>query len=184
VQRFDLPSVVRKVGEGAIGFAIAHGEVLPRYENQVQLSKDVVDAWGIPVPHIDCAWSENEQRMLTHMHAQIDKIISLAGGKAMNLADMFRIPIFSDFVNRMQESMAFAAPPGYYIHEVGGARMGTSPANSVVNAQNQCWEAPNLFVADGACWTSSGWQSPTLTEMAITARASAFIAEEMRKGNF
>jgi len=61
--------------------------------------------------------------------------------------------------------------------------MGNSPDHSVVNAHNQIWEAPNLFVTDGACWTSSGWQSPTVTEMAITARASEFIAEEMRKGN-
>jgi choline dehydrogenase-like flavoprotein len=183
VQRFDLPSIVRKVGEGAIGFMIAHGEVLPRYQNQVQLSPNIVDAWGIPVPHIDCAWSENEARMLVHMHDQIDQIIALAGGKNMKINEMFRIPIFSDFVNKMEESMAFSAPPGYYIHEVGGARMGTSATNSVVNAHNQCWEAPNLFVTDGACWTSSGWQSPTLTEMAITARASAFIAEQIRKGN-
>jgi choline dehydrogenase-like flavoprotein len=54
----------------------------------------------------------------------------------------------------------------------------------VVNANNQVWESPNLFVTDGACWASSGWQSPTLTEMAITARASEFIAEEMSKGVF
>jgi choline dehydrogenase-like flavoprotein len=184
VQRFDLPGIFRKVGEGSIGFLIAHGEVLPRYNNQVQLSGDVVDAWGIPVPHIECAWSDNEHRMLAHMHTQIDEIISLAGGKPMKLTDIFRVPIFSDFVSRMEETMAFSAPPGYYIHEVGGARMGTSATNSVVNAHNQCWEAPNLFVTDGACWVSSGWQSPTLTEMAITARASAFIAEEMRKGIF
>jgi choline dehydrogenase-like flavoprotein len=184
VQRFDLPSIVRKVGSGSIGFLIAHGEVLPRYNNQIQLNNDVVDAWGIPVPHIECAWSENEHLMLDHMHRQIDEIIKLAGGKNMKLTDMFHVPIFADFVSQMEEIMAFSAPPGYYIHEVGGARMGTSPTNSVVNAHNQVWESPNLFVTDGACWASSGWQSPTLTEMAITARASEFIAEEMRKGVF
>ena len=156
VQRFDLPSIVRKVG----------------------------DAWGIPVPHIECAWSENEHLMLDHMHRQIDEIIKLAGGKNMKLTDMFHVPIFADFVSRMEENMAFSSPPGYYIHEVGGARMGTSPSNSVVNANNQVWESPNLFVTDGACWASSGWQSPTLTEMAITARASEFIAEGMSKGVF
>ena len=184
VQRFDLPSIVRKVGSGSIGFLIAHGEVLPRYNNQIQLSNEVVDAWGIPVPHIECAWSENEHLMLDHMHRQIDEIIKLAGGKNMKLTDMFHVPIFADFVSRMEENMAFSSPPGYYIHEVGGARMGTSPSNSVVNANNQVWESPNLFVTDGACWASSGWQSPTLTEMAITARASEFIAEGMSKGVF
>ncbi|CAN1211616.1 GMC family oxidoreductase [Tumidithrix helvetica PCC 7403] len=185
IQRFPaIPNVFRKVGEGAIGFMVAHGEVLPRYHNRIQLSPDVVDAWGIPVPHIECAWSDNEHRMLTHMHSQIDAAIALAGGKSMKLADMFRIPIFSDFVHRKESDMAFSAPPGYYIHEVGGARMGTSASNSVVNDRNQCWEAPNLFVTDGACWPSAGWQSPTLTEMAITARASAFIADEIGKGKF
>jgi choline dehydrogenase-like flavoprotein len=182
VQRFDLPSIVRKVGSGSIGFLIAHGEVLPRYHNQIQLSDDVVDAWGIPAAHIACKWSENENLMLDHMHREIDKIIKLAGGKSMKLTDMFHVPIFKDFVSRMEETMAFSAPPGYYIHEVGGARMGTSPTNSVVNANNQVWESPNLFVTDGACWTSSGWQSPTLTEMAITARACEFIAEQIGKG--
>jgi choline dehydrogenase-like flavoprotein len=184
VQRFDLPGIVRKVGAGSIGFMIAHGEVLPRHANRIQLSADVVDAWGIPVPHIECAWSENEQRMLAHMHTQIDKSIELAGGKPMKLTEMFRMPLVSNFVSKMEDTMSFSAPPGYYIHEVGGARMGTSATNSVVNSHNQCWAAPNLFVTDGACWPSSGWQSPTLTEMAITARACAFIAREMGKGSF
>jgi choline dehydrogenase-like flavoprotein len=184
VQRFDLPGIVRKVGVGSIGFAIAHGEVLPRFDNRIQLSADVVDAWGIPVPHIECAWSDNEHRMLAHMHAQIDETIELAGGKPMKLTEMFRMPLVGDFVRKMEETMSFSAPPGYYIHEVGGARMGTAPTNSVVNDRNQCWDAPNLFVTDGACWPSAGWQSPTLTEMAITARACAFIVAEMAKGGF
>ncbi len=184
VQRFDLPGIVRKVGAGSIGFMIAHGEVLPRYDNRIQLNESVVDAWGIPAPHIECAWSENEHRMLTHMHAQIDKTIELAGGKPMKLTEMFRMPLVADFVSKMEDTMSFSAPPGYYIHEVGGARMGTSPTNSVVNEHNQCWDAPNLFVTDGACWPSSGWQSPTLTEMAITARACEFIAEQIGKGGF
>jgi choline dehydrogenase-like flavoprotein len=80
--------------------------------------------------------------------------------------------------------MAFAAPPGFYIHEVGGAPMGTDPSHSVLNAQNQCWEAPNLLVTDGACWVSSGWQSPTLTMMAITVRACRLAAKALREGTF
>lgn len=183
IQRFELPDILCKVGEGAFGFLIAHGEVLPRFDNQVRLNSEVVDAWGIPVPHIECAWSENENQMLAHMHAQIDEIIDKAGGQSMKLTDIFHVPIFADYVSGMQEKMAFSAPPGYYVHEVGGARMGTSPTNSVVNARNQCWETPNLLVTDGACWVSAGWQSPTLTEMAITARACESIVEEMRKGN-
>ena len=182
IQRFDPPGLFRKVGEGAIGFLVAHGEVLPRYHNHVRLDPDVVDAWGIPAAHIDCAWSENEHRMVDHMHSQIKEIVNQAGGKCMRLTDLFRVPVFAEYVRRIEETMAFAAPPGYYIHEVGGARMGTDPSNSVVNANNQCWEAPNLLVTDGACWVSAGWQSPTLTEMAITARACALIADELRRG--
>ncbi len=183
IQRFELPDILYKVSEGAFGFLIAHGEVLPRFDNQIRLNSEVVDAWGIPVPHIECVWSENENHMLTHMHVQIDEIIDKVGGKSMKLTDIFHVPIFADYVSSMQKKMAFSAPPGYYVHEVGGARMGTSPTNSVVNDRNQCWESPNLLVTDGACWVSAGWQSPTLTEMAITARACDSIVEEMRKGN-
>ncbi|MCG8365204.1 MAG: GMC family oxidoreductase [Pseudanabaenales cyanobacterium] len=183
IQRFDPPGLFRKVGKGAIGFLIAHGEVLPRYHNHIRLNPEVVDAWGIPAAHIDCVWSENEHRMLDHMHSQIKEIVNQAGGKCMRLTDLFRVPIFSEYVRRMEEAMAFAAPPGFYVHEVGGARMGTAATNSVVNANNQCWEAPNLLVTDGACWVSAGWQSPTLTEMAITARACNLIADQLGQGN-
>ncbi|NET38846.1 MAG: GMC family oxidoreductase [Cyanothece sp. SIO1E1] len=182
IQRFDPPGLFRKVGEGAIGFLVAHGEVLPRAENQVRLNPDVVDAWGIPVAHIDCAWSENERLMLTHMHDQIETMVKLAGGQCMRFTDLFRIPVFTNSMRQQEEMMAFAAPPGYYIHEVGGACMGTTATNSVVNANNQCWEAPNLLVTDGACWVSTGWQSPTLTEMVITARACNLIATKMHRG--
>jgi len=182
VQRFDPPNVIRRVGKGAIGFLIGHGEVLPRAENQVQLDPSTVDAWDIPVPHIDCAWSENEHRMLVHINQQIEDIVQVAGGQCMGLTDLFRVPFFSDYIRQMEATMALATPPGYYIHEVGGAGMGTTPDNSVVNCQNQCWETPNLLVTDGACWPSSGWQSPTLTEMAITARACALITEKLQRG--
>lgn len=179
VQRSDLPGFMRKVGKGAIGFLIAHGEVLPRYENQMQLNQKQTDAWGIPTSHIDCAWGENEQRMLRHMNQQIEEIIKLAGGEVMALTDIYHVPVLGGYIRSMEEMMAFAAPPGFYIHEVGGAPMGTSPSNSVLNEHNQVWEAPNLLVTDGACWPSSGWQSPTLTEMAITTRAMRRAAETL-----
>ncbi|MEM9163119.1 MAG: GMC family oxidoreductase [Cyanobacteria bacterium P01_F01_bin.4] len=177
IQRFNPPKAFRKVGKGAIGFLIAHGEVLSRPENCVRLNPEVTDAWGIPVPHIDFAWSDNEQTMLAHMKSQINQIIHLAGGQPMLLTELLHTPLFTNYLRKIEKTMTFAAPPGYYIHEVGGARMGTSPDNSVVNPNNQCWEAPNLLVTDGACWTSSAWQSPTLTEMAITARACKLIAK-------
>jgi choline dehydrogenase-like flavoprotein len=179
IQRFAVPSVLQKE-KGAVGFLIGHGEVLPRLENRVTLSIDTVDAWGIPAAHIDCAWSDNEHRMVAHMRQQIAAMVAAAGGQCMGLADLFHIPLLSGWVRRTEKATTPAAPPGYYIHEVGGARMGTSPTNSVVNSDNQCWEAPNVLVTDGACWVSAGWQSPTLTEMAITARACNRIANKTR----
>ncbi|MGK7889730.1 MAG: GMC oxidoreductase, partial [Leptolyngbyaceae cyanobacterium] len=183
IQRFGLPAALQKV-KGAIGFLIGHGEVLPQEHNRVTLDPTAVDAWGIPVPHIDCQWSDNEVAMVQHMHQTIAAIVEQAGGQCMGLTDLFHAPLVGQHLQKMEKILAFAAPPGYYIHEVGGARMGTSPQNSVVNAHNQCWEAPNVFVTDGACWTSSGWQSPTLTSMALTARASEFISQQLGQGNF
>jgi choline dehydrogenase-like flavoprotein len=183
IQRFDLPGVLRKVSGGSIGFLIGHGEMLPRQENRVSLNRSLKDAWGIPVAHIDCAWSENEHRMLAHMRQEIADAIASLEGEPMNLTELFHFPVFGSFIERMEEIVAVIAPPGYYVHEVGGACMGTAPTNSVLNPYNQCWETPNLLVTDGACWTSAGWQSPTLTEMAITARACHYIVKEMRQGS-
>jgi len=182
IQRLGVPGILQKVGEGAIGFLVGHGEVLPRPENQVSLSSDTVDAWGIPAAHIDCAWSDNEHRMVAHMRQAIQETVEVAKGHCLSLADLFHLPAIAPWVRRQEKRLTPAAPPGYYIHEVGGARMGTSPDNSVVNADNQCWEAPNVLVTDGACWPSSGWQSPTLTEMAVTARACDRLVEKLRRG--
>jgi choline dehydrogenase-like flavoprotein len=142
-----------------------------------------VDAWGIPAPHIDCAWSDNEHQMVAHMRQEIAAMVTAAGGQCLPLTDLFHMPGVAPWVRRLEKTMTPAAPPGYYIHEVGGARMGDRPATSVLNPDNQCWEAPNVLVTDGACWVSAGWQSPTLTEMAITARACDRIVDKFRRGD-
>ncbi|MBE7382008.1 MAG: GMC family oxidoreductase [Leptolyngbya sp. SIO1E4] len=183
IQRFSVPSVLRKGEAGAIGFLIGHGEVLPRPENRVSLSLETVDAWGIPAAHIDCAWSDNEHQMVAHMRQQIQATVEAVGGNCLSLTELFHMPLVAGWVRHLEKTLTPAAPPGYYIHEVGGARMGTTPNTSVVNVDNQCWEALNVLVTDGACWVSSGWQSPTLTEMAITARACDRIAEKLRRGD-
>lgn len=183
IQRVAVPSLLQKAGDGSVGFLIGHGEVLPCADNRVSLNPEQVDAWGIPVAHIDCAWSANEHKMVAHMREQIQAIVALIGGQCLNLSELFHFPLLARWVRWQEKITAPAAPPGYYIHEVGGARMGTNPATSVLNADNQCWEAPNVLVTDGACWVSSGWQSPTLTEMAITARACDRIVEKLRLGD-
>lgn len=177
VQRVDVPKLVRKTGNEAIGFLVGCGEVLPQAENRVQLSSDQVDAWGIPVAHIDFSWSDNEYRMLAHMQRQIRELVELAGGRCRQLSELLRAPFMTGVLGQIEERAMTAARPGYYIHEVGGAPMGTSPDNSVVNSFNQCWDAPNVLVVDGACWPTSGWQNPTLTEMAIAARACTLITK-------
>ncbi|MGD1862869.1 MAG: GMC oxidoreductase [Leptolyngbyaceae cyanobacterium] len=182
IHRFAVPSVLQKVGDGTIGFLIGHGEALPRAENRISLSPDTVDAWGIPAAHIDCAWSDNEHQMVAHMRQTIQATVEAAGGQCYAVTELFHMPAIAPWVQRVEKSLTPVAPPGYYIHEVGGARMGSSPQNSVVNADNQCWEAPNVLVTDGACWPSSGWQSPTLTEMAITARACDRVTAKLRHG--
>jgi choline dehydrogenase-like flavoprotein len=82
-----------------------------------------------------------------------------------------------------QYTSATPAPPGFCIHEVGTARMGADPKTSVLNKWNQSWDVKNLFVTDGACFVSQGCQNPTLTMMAITARACDYIANEFKGGN-
>ncbi|MEM1309830.1 MAG: GMC family oxidoreductase [Cyanobacteria bacterium P01_H01_bin.153] len=181
IHRFAVPSVLQKVGDGMIGFLIGHGEVLPRPENRISLSPNIVDAWGIPAAHIDCAWSDNEHQMVAHMRQTIQATVEAAGGQCYAVTELFHMPAIAPWMRRVEKSLTPVAPPGYYIHEVGGARMGRAAQNSVVNADNQCWEAPNVLVTDGACWPSSGWQSPTLTEMAITARACDRITEKLRQ---
>ena len=83
IQRIAVPPVLQKVGEGAIGFLVGHGEVLPRPENRVSLSPDTVDAWGIPAAHIDCAWSDNEHQMVAHMSQEIQATVEAAGGAVL-----------------------------------------------------------------------------------------------------
>ncbi len=177
IQRVDMPKLFRHTGNEAIGFLVGCGEVLPQAENRVQLSPEAVDAWGIPVAHIDFSWSDNEYCLLAHMQQQIRELVELAGGRCRQLSELLRVPFMAGVLGHIEERSMTAARPGYYIHEVGGAPMGTSPENSVVNPFNQCWDAPNVLVVDGACWPTSGWQNPTLTEMAITARACSLITK-------
>ena len=142
----------------------AWGEMLPRYENQVSIHSSKVDAWGIPILHIDAKWSDNEFTMAKDALETILEIADAAG---------FRVNYRNDK----------PAPPGFCIHEVGTARMGTDSKKSVLNKWNQVWDAPNVFVTDGAAFVSQGCQNPTLTMMAITARACDYLATEANKRN-
>jgi choline dehydrogenase-like flavoprotein len=145
-------------------FLGAWGEMLPRYENKVTIDANKVDAWGVPVLHIDCKHSDNEAAMAADAF-ECAKEMALAAG-AQILGEV-RNP----------------SPPGFCIHEVGTARMGADKKTSFLNKWNQSWEVKNLFVTDGAAFTSIGCQNPTLTMMALTLRACDYLADEYKKGN-
>lgn len=143
---------------------IGMGECLPYYENKVTLSRDKKDAWGMPLVEIDCSYKTNELSML--------KDILHSGAEMLEKAG------FTDIsVNDTHEA------PGLGIHEMGTARMGRDPKTSILNGWNQVWDVRNVFVTDGACMTSNACQNPSLTYMALTARAANFAVSELKKGN-
>jgi choline dehydrogenase-like flavoprotein len=166
-----------------VGFLIGHGEVLASDHNRVSLDAERVDAWGIPIAHIDCRWGDNEARMVAHMQARMQAVVQSAGGRIAPLHDLFVLPLVEPLVRGSLALAPGAPPPGYYIHELGGAAMAAEEQEGVLNRWNQLWRTPNLLVTDGSCWPSAGWQSPTLTEMAITWRACAHAAEALRRGD-
>ena len=182
IQRFDPPQLLKRERGAAVGFLIGHGEVLSRPENRVSLDPQRRDAWGLPIAHIDCRWSTNEQAMVRHMQARMQAVVASGGGRIAPLADLFVMPLIEPLVQGSLAMAPGAAPPGYYIHELGGAPMATSEAEGVLNPWNQLWRTPNLLVCDGSAWPSAGWQSPTLTTMALSWRACAHAAQAMQRG--
>lgn len=141
------------------------GEQLPHPDNRVTLSKTEKDKWGLPQLEIDCAWKENEISMRKDMMNSAAEMLGSAGLK--------NISTFNDE----------KAYPGLCIHEMGTARMGNDPKTSVLNRWNQLHEVKNVFNTDGACMTSSACQNPSVTYMALTARAADFAVSELKKGN-
>jgi choline dehydrogenase-like flavoprotein len=141
----------------------ALGECLPRHESHVSLNHGKPDKWGMPTLDIDMHYGDNELAMRPDMEASAVAMLTVAG---------------------LQEIKGFQKTPrpGEVIHEMGTARMGRDPKHSVLNAFNQCHDAPNVFVTDGACMTSSACQNPSLTYMALTARACAHAIAELKRG--
>jgi len=128
------------------------GEMLPRHENYIEIDPHLVDAWGIPALRVNCVYSDNEKKMLDDM--------------VVSATEMFEAMGATD-IKPIKDNIA----PGLVIHETGTARMGRDPKTSVLNAHNQMWDVPNVFVTDGACMTSTANQNPSITYMALTARA-------------
>ena len=142
----------------------AFGEMLPNHANQISLDETKKDKWGLPVVKIDCATGENERLMRKDMIADMADMLEQCGVKDVKTYD-------NDYF------------PGMGIHEMGTARMGKDPKSSVLNAYNQVWDAPNVFVTDGSCMVSSACQNPSLTYMALTARAADHAVNELNRRN-
>ena len=138
-------------------------ESLPRYENHVQLHPTHKDAWGIPILDIDMEWSSNELALWKDAREQAAEMLEATGHKDVQLTGEVSVP-------------------GFCIHEVGTARMSEDPKKGVLNGFAQAHDIKNLFVTDGAAWTSIACQNPTLTMMAITARTCDFIQDQLKKG--
>jgi choline dehydrogenase-like flavoprotein len=140
------------------------GECVPLEKNHVRLHPDMKDKYGIPQLIISCEWSDNDERMVQDYIEQTKEMFEKAG-----------------FVNIKVEDTK--SPPGADIHEMGGVRMGNDSKSSMLNKYNQLHHCNNVFVTDGACMTSTSTQNPTLTYMALSARAVNFAFEELKKGN-
>ncbi len=159
----DLKNALTEPGNWNMGIT-AFGEMLPYHENKMTLNKNMKDKWGLPVIDFDVEIKDNEKKMRVDMMADAKEMLEAAGGKDVQTYDA-------------------GYEPGMGIHEMGTARMGRDPKTSVLNAHNQVWEAPNVFVTDGACMTSASCVNPSLTYMALTARAADFAVKELKKQN-
>jgi choline dehydrogenase-like flavoprotein len=140
------------------------GETIPKETNHVSLSKDEKDAWGIPLLKMSVGYDNNDLKSMKDFVAQAEQMLHIAGCKNIRSYDTNQAP-------------------GLDIHEMGGVRMGKDPKTSLLNKWNQLHECKNVFVTDGSCMASTSTQNPSLTFMAITARAANHAVEELKKGN-
>jgi choline dehydrogenase-like flavoprotein len=159
----ELKEALTEPGQWSVGMG-GFGEILPYHENMVTLDKTRKDKWGLNILAIDCELKDNEKKMREDMVNDAKEMLTNAGLKNVTARE-------GD------------GTPGRGIHEMGTARMGLDPKTSVLNKWNQVWDAKNVFVTDGACMTSASCVNPSLTYMALTARAVDHAVSELKKGN-
>lgn len=159
----ELKEQITTPGDWRMGL-MGFGECLPYHENKVELNSDKLDKHGLPTFTMDCEFKENELNMRKDMKQQASEMLEVAGFKDISTYDDI-------------------GGPGLGIHEMGTARMGRDPKTSVLNKWNQLHEVKNVFVTDGAAMTSAACQNPSLTYMALTARAANYAADQLNKNN-
>ena len=141
------------------------GETIPKITNTVSLDPSRKDDWGMPLLNINIGYDDNDEKMTLDFFEQLTEMFTKAG--------------FTDLKKNDNKQA-----PGLDIHEMGGIRMGHDPKTSLLNKWNQLHECKNVFVTDGACMTSTSTQNPSLTYMALTARAVDYAVDELKKNNF
>lgn len=159
----EFKDAVSEPGQWSVGFT-GFGEMLPYHENKITLDHNRKDKWGLPVLAMDAEIKDNEKKMRIDIVNEMKAMLESAGMKNVNTWNN-------------------GHKVGDGIHEMGSARMGRDPKTSVLNEHNQVWDAKNVLVTDGAAMVSSACQNPSLTYMAMTARAANFAADELKKGN-
>jgi choline dehydrogenase-like flavoprotein len=159
----NFKEALTEPGQWSMGMG-GFGELLPYHENKISLDKNKKDKWGLPVLAMDAEIKENEHRMRKDIVEEAAAMLEAGGVKNIRTWDS-------------------GHHVGDGIHEMGTARMGRDPKTSVLNSHNQVWDAKNVFVTDGACMVSSACQNPSLSYMALTARAASFAVDELKKGN-
>jgi len=142
------------------------GETLPYFDNKVSLDTSRKDKWGLPVIAIDCWARDNEWKMRDDEVATASEMLEKIGAK-----------------NIRTRNSKHAGERVFSVHDMGIARMGKDPKTSVLNGNNQMHDVKNVFITDGSCMASSACQNPSLTYMALTARACDFAVKELKKGN-
>lgn len=159
----DLKNALINPGDWSV-YMMMQGETVPKNENHVRLSKDKEDQWGIPQMIISVDYDDNDIKLMKDFLEQGSEMLEKSGCKNIRTTDTHQAP-------------------GLDIHEVGGIRMGKDPNTSMLNKWNQVHSCKNVFVTDGSCMTSTGNQNPSLTFMALTARAANHAIEELKRGN-
>ncbi len=159
----DYKDAISEAGNWYVS-VMMQGETIPKESNHLRLSKDKVDAWGIPQLITSIDYDDNDVKSMKDFFATASEMFDKAGCKDIATHDSQQAP-------------------GLDIHEMGGCRMGKDPKTSLLNEHNQFHNCPNVFVTDGACMTSTSTQNPSLTFMALTARAANYAVDEMKKGN-
>ena len=158
----DFKNEITRPGEWSV-YIEGYGETLPYHDNRIWLAHEKLDQWGIPRLNISMSYRDNERVMAQQM--MDDAVEMLKAAKLENVSG-FNNPI----------------TPGSVIHEMGTARMGRDPKTSVLNSHNQVHGVPNVFVTDGSFMVSSPTQNPSLTYMALTARAADYAVEQLKRG--